>query len=217
MLLITIQIVIVGTLRHGSSHATHVYDKTFLVKASIADIVFQDKWCQMICPTCRDPIFKRGTQWYCSAHSKIEKPILTYIKTSCRHKFHVTISDPTATMSAIISETSFWKLLNSDSKHTVDDNIVVDRKTLPVVISQHRGKQRTMSIQMLKTSTDDNVRFIIIDIEIPVTSQQSAVPAIPSQPPITRSAVEHSPLCQTQPEDILHVPSLLLQTVHTHT
>lgn len=25
MLLITIQIVIVGTLRHGSSHATHVY------------------------------------------------------------------------------------------------------------------------------------------------------------------------------------------------
>ncbi|CAI9264105.1 unnamed protein product [Lactuca saligna] len=189
-----------GTLRHGSSHATHVYvnpqipetielmnlysgpyrplttpsgipanlkeireksrsqllDKTFLVKASIADIVFQDKWCQMICPTCRDPIFKRGTKWYCGAHSKIEKPILT-------HKFHVTISDPTATMSAVISKTSFRKLINSDSEHTVDDNIALDRKTLPVVI------------------------------KIPVTSQPSAVPATPSQPPLTRSALEHNP------------------------
>ncbi|CAI9285360.1 unnamed protein product [Lactuca saligna] len=175
-----------GTLRHGSSHATHVYDKMFLVKESIADIVFQDKWYQMICPTCRDPIFKRGTQWYYSAHSKIEKPILT-------HKFHVTISDPTATMSAVISETSFRKLINSDSEHTVDDIIALHRKTLLVMISQHKGKQRTMSIQMLKTSTDDNVRFIIIDIEIPVTSQQSAISATPSQPLITRSAVEHCP------------------------
>ncbi|CAI9290401.1 unnamed protein product [Lactuca saligna] len=157
------------------------------LKPSVSgDIVFQDKWCQMICPTCRDPIFKRGMQWYCSAHSKIEKPILT-------HKLHVTINDPTATMSAIISKTSFRKLLNSNSEHIVHVNIVVDRKTLPMVISQHMGKQRTMSIQMLKRSIDDNVRFIIIDIEIPVKSQQSAVPATPSQPPITRSAVEHSP------------------------
>ncbi|CAI9281028.1 unnamed protein product [Lactuca saligna] len=84
----------------NTSNVGYIQEKTVLVKASIVDIVFQDKWCQMICPTSRDPIFRRGTQWYCSAHSKIEKPILT-------HKFHVTINDPTATISAIISETSF--------------------------------------------------------------------------------------------------------------
>ncbi|CAH1421337.1 unnamed protein product [Lactuca virosa] len=225
-----------GTLRHGSSHATHVYvnphipettslmnlytletkysdphrpstrptgmpaklkdikektrlellDKTFLVRASITDFVFQDNWYQMTCPTCRDPIFRRGPQWYCSAHSKIEKPILA-------HKFNVTINDPTGIISTIIFDTSFRKLLGSSFEDILSENIPINKKSLPEVITQQKGNPKTMSIQLLRTSSDENRRFIIIDIEIPQIAPQSAIPVTPSQTPITRSTAQHNP------------------------
>ncbi|CAH1418756.1 unnamed protein product [Lactuca virosa] len=217
-----------GSLRHGSSHATHVYvnpqipetrslmnlysgpnrpsskpsgipatlkdirqkkldmlDKTFLVRASITEFMFQDSWYQMTCPTCRDPIFKRGPEWYCSAHSKIEKPLLT-------NRFSVTITDSTGTIPAIISDTSFRKLLNMTFEDILSDNTSISKKSLPQVITQHKGEIKTMSIQMLRTSSDENLRFIIIDIEMPTTLAHPSVPVTPSQPPVTRSTIQHN-------------------------
>ncbi|CAH1421082.1 unnamed protein product [Lactuca virosa] len=212
-----------GALRHGSSHATHIYvnpqipettalinlfarpsrpvatlsgtpstlydiktknrsdllDKTFTVQASIKEFLFQNSWYQTTCPSCKDPIFKRGEQWYCSAHALIEKPTYTY-------KFTTTITDSTDTISAIISETSCRKLLNSPLEKFISDNPLADRKNLPSIITNHKGHTKRMSIQMLRTSTPDNVRFMIIDIEGSTTVPETSVPTTPALPRITR-------------------------------
>ncbi|CAH1444105.1 unnamed protein product [Lactuca virosa] len=172
--------------RYQTKKKLDMLDKTFLVRASIAEFVFQDNWYQMTCPTCRDPIFKRGPEWYCSAHSKIEKPLLT-------HKFSVTITDSTGTIPAIISDTSFRKLLKTAFEDILSDNTSISKKSLPQVITQHKGEIKTMSIQMLRTSSEENLRFIIIDIEMPTTLAHPSVPVTPSQPPVTRSKIQHNP------------------------
>ncbi|CAI9274636.1 unnamed protein product [Lactuca saligna] len=179
-----------GVLRHRSSHATHIYvnpnipetttlidlytgpsrpmptlsgtlatlyqiklktksdllDKTFIVHGSIKDFHFQNTWYQTICPICKDPIFRRGPQWFCSAHGLIEKPAYIY-------KMIVTIADPTDTIPAILSETS----------------------------CHQKEQTMTMCIQMLRASTPDNIRFIIIDIQQSLTRPTPPVPATPAQ------------------------------------
>ncbi|CAI9263566.1 unnamed protein product [Lactuca saligna] len=102
-----------GMLRHGSSHATHIYvnpqiqETTSLINlfsgpmrpqsapsgipTTLKDIKLKMRSELLItCPTCRDPIFKRGPHWFCSAHATIEKSSLTkeiMEKVSCRPKY----------------------------------------------------------------------------------------------------------------------------------
>ncbi|CAI9300683.1 unnamed protein product [Lactuca saligna] len=178
----------VGALRHGSSHATHIYvnpnipeitllidlftgpsrtipalsrtpttlyemklknrsdllDKTFIVEASIKKFHFQNTWYQTTCPICKDPIFRRGHQWYCSAHGLIEKP--TYI-----YKLTVTITDKMDTILAIVSETSCRKLLKSSLEKFISDNPLTNRNILSSIITNQKEQKKTMCIQMLRT------------------------------------------------------------------
>ncbi|CAH1421159.1 unnamed protein product [Lactuca virosa] len=161
-----------GVLRYGSSHATHIY-------ASIKEFHYQNSWFQAICPICKDPIFKRGESWYCSAHGLIEKPTYMY-------KLTVTITDATDTISALISETSCRKLLKSSLENFISNNPHINRNTLPPIITNHKEQTKKMSIQMLRASNPDNIRFIIIDIEDPTTRAPTSVPATPAQPQMTR-------------------------------
>nr|KAJ0223483.1 hypothetical protein LSAT_V11C200083720 [Lactuca sativa] len=112
-------------------HRVVLQDKTFIVRGLITNFVFQNNWYQTTCPTCKDPILKRGPQWYCSAHSTIENP---------------TFTDPTDSISAIISDTSCRKLLNSTLEKLISDNPLINRKILPSIISGHKGQTKTMSI-----------------------------------------------------------------------
>ncbi|CAH1421449.1 unnamed protein product [Lactuca virosa] len=207
-----------GALRHGSSHATHIYvnpnipettslinlftgpsrpipalsgtpstlydmklknrsdllDKTFIVQASIKEFHFQNTWYQTTCLICKDPIFRRGDQWYCSAHGLIEKPTYTY-------KLTVTITDTTDTIPAIVSETSCQKLLKSSLEKFISNNPLTNRNNLPSIITDQKEQTKTMSIQMLRASTPDNIRFIIIDIQQSTTPPESPVPTTPGQ------------------------------------
>nr|KAJ0219536.1 hypothetical protein LSAT_V11C300147950 [Lactuca sativa] len=90
----------------------------------------------------------------------------------------VTITDNTDTISAVISETSCRKLLKSSLEKFISDNPPINRNNLPSIITDHKEQTKTMSIQMLRTSTPDNVRFIIIDIENPSTMRETPIPRI---------------------------------------
>ncbi|CAI9269283.1 unnamed protein product [Lactuca saligna] len=136
---------------------SELLEKTFMVKASITEFVFQDSWCQITCPTCRDPIFKRGPHWFCSAHGAIEKPSLT-------NTFSVMITDTTDTLQAIVSDTSSRKLLSANPETSLPEINSINRKVLPTAVTKQKGEIKNMSIQMLRTSTSENLRFIIIDL-----------------------------------------------------
>nr|KAJ0218962.1 hypothetical protein LSAT_V11C300111960 [Lactuca sativa] len=153
------------------------------------DIQFQNNWYQVLCPTCRDPIHKRGPQWYYIAHSLIKNPT-----------FSLTLSDTTNTISAIISNTLCQKLLNSTLQNVIANNNTIDRKTLPPFITQQKGRSKNMSVQILKASARDNLRFIIVDIESLNSISQTNVPTTPAQVPITRSTMQ-----QNTPESTMSV------------
>ncbi|XP_052623457.1 uncharacterized protein LOC128128609 [Lactuca sativa] len=157
-----------------------------MVKASITEFVFQDSWCQITCPTCRDPIFKRGAHWFCSAHRAIEKPSLT-------HRFSVMITDTTDTLQAIVSDTSSRKILSANPETSLPEINSINRKVLPTAVTKQKGEIKNMSIQMLRTSTSENLRFIIIDLQPSKTVPQTTIPATPSGIPPTRSASLHTP------------------------
>ncbi|CAI9263702.1 unnamed protein product [Lactuca saligna] len=213
-----------GALRHGSSHATHVYvnpdipettslinlytgpsrpmpplagipstlhdmrkktrsellDKMFLVRASIKDIVFQNSWYQTTCPICKDPIFRRGEKWFCSAHGHIDKPKYIY-------KFFVIITDATDTIQEAISETSCCKLLRSPLDKFISNNPLTNGNIPPVNITNERGNTKTMSIQMLRASTPENIRFIIIDHDTLTTMSYTSIPTTPAPTRMTRA------------------------------
>nr|KAJ0215548.1 hypothetical protein LSAT_V11C300111980 [Lactuca sativa] len=162
-----------------------LHDKTFLIKASIMDIQFQNNWYQVLCPTCRDPIHKRGPQWYYIVHSLIKNPKFS-------HKFSLTLSDTTNTISTIISNTLCQKLLNSTLQNLIANNNTIDRKTLPPFIAQQKGRSKNMSVQILKASDRDNLRFIIVDIESLNSILQKNVPTTPTHVPTTRSTMQQN-------------------------
>nr|KAJ0188444.1 hypothetical protein LSAT_V11C900485120 [Lactuca sativa] len=143
-----------------------------MAKASITDFVFQDNWYQITCPTCRDPIFKRGTM--------VLQRTRSHIKTNI------------CIIATIIYDTSCCKLLNSTLENVLSDNTIINRKTLPPIVIQHKGHTKTVSIHMLKASTPDNLCFIIVDIEESKIVPQTTVLTTPSQVPTTRYVSQHN-------------------------
>ncbi|CAI9290022.1 unnamed protein product [Lactuca saligna] len=212
-----------GALRHGSSHATHVYvnpdipettslinlytgalrpmpplagtpstlgdmrkktrsellDKTLLVCASIKDILFQNSWYQTTCTICKDPIFRRGENWFCSAHGHIDKPNYIY-------KLSVIITDATDSIQAAMSETSCRKLLGSNLDKFISENPMTNPNVLPINITNERGNTKTMSIQMIRASTSENIRFIIIDHDPQTRMSDTSIPTTPTPTKTTR-------------------------------
>nr|KAJ0227555.1 hypothetical protein LSAT_V11C100043960 [Lactuca sativa] len=156
------------------------------------DIQFQDNWYQVLCPTYRYPIHKRGPQWYCNAHSLIENPTFS-------HKFSLTVSDTTDTISTIISDTLCEKLLKSTLQDLIANNNIVNRKTLPAFLTEQKGQTKNMSIQILKASAGDNLRFITVDIESSNSTSQTNVLTTPTQVPTTRLTMQESTPDSTMP------------------
>ncbi|XP_042753009.1 uncharacterized protein LOC111888978 isoform X2 [Lactuca sativa] len=153
-------------------------DKTFMVQASIKDFHFQNTWYQATCPICKDPIFRRGYDWYCIAHGLTEKPNYTY-------KLTVTITDTTDTIPPVVSETSCRKLLKSSLDKYISDNPHTNRNRLPAIITDQKEQTKTMFIQMLRASAPNNIRFIIIDIDDPTTTP-TPEPPVPTTPALSR-------------------------------
>lgn len=98
-----------------------------------------------------------------------------------RYNLTVTIADTTNTIPAIVSETSCRKLLKSSLEKFISNNPVTNRNTLPSIMTDQKEQTKTMCIQMLRASTPDNIRFIIIDIQQSTTPLETPIPTTPGQ------------------------------------
>ncbi|CAH1416657.1 unnamed protein product [Lactuca virosa] len=238
--------IIAGTLRFGSSPATHVYvnppvqettllidrftgptpptptlsgpliavhelinknhndllDKTFCVKGVLSKITFKDYWFQVLCPTCKDPIFRKGNYWFCSAHGKTELPTFLY-------KIVIDLTDPTGSISALMTDASARKLIGSPPEKIITDDHVSDRKFLPPMIMNHKDTSKIMSIQMLRGSTTKNIRFIIVDVHEITAPNKTLTPVTPTQilAP-TNTATPLSPIQLPQSSNVQINPNL---------
>ncbi|CAI9263281.1 unnamed protein product [Lactuca saligna] len=249
---------IAGTLRFGSSPATHVYvnppiqettllihsftgptpptstasgplttlhelnnkihselvDKIFNVKATLTTITFKDCWFQVLCTTCKDPIFRKSNYWSCSAHGKTASPIFLY-------KLITTLTEPTGFLTTIMTDGAAQKLIGATPEKLMTDDHESNKKLPPTLINDHEGTSKTMSIQMLKGSTTENIRFIIVDIHEVTMVNQSVAPVTPTQvsttttttTPITPADLQGSANVEINP--ILGMASTTSQTSHT--
>ncbi|CAI9303422.1 unnamed protein product [Lactuca saligna] len=249
---------IAGTLRFGSSPATHVYvnppiqettllihsftgptpptsttsgplttlhelnskihselvDKTFNVQATLTTITFKDCWFQVLCTTCKDSIFRKSNYWSCSAHGKTASPIFLY-------KLITTLTDPTGSLTTIMTDGAAQKLIGATPEKLMADDHENNKKLPPTLINDHEGTSKTMSIQMLKGSTTENIRFIIVDIHEVTMVNQSVAPVTPTQvstttttaTPITPADLQGSANVEINP--ILGMASTTSQTSHT--
>ncbi|CAH1421553.1 unnamed protein product [Lactuca virosa] len=80
---------------------------------------------------------------------------------------------------------------------------LININTLPSIITNHKEQTKMMSIQMLRASTPDNIRFIIIDIEDSTTMSETSVPTTPAPARMTRM----------RPSDTTPDPSIPVQHV----
>ncbi|CAH1445328.1 unnamed protein product [Lactuca virosa] len=186
-----------GILRFGSSTATHVYVNPPIPEAtlvtnrfsgpsrppfmatgipttlsSLVDFAFKDNWCQVICPQCRDPIFKKAKDWFCIAHGLTEAPIFLY-------RFTATVTDPTGSITASISDSATQRLIGITSEKLMSNNTQISRGIIPSIIEECKGLLKALSIQMLKTSNAENIRYVIVDIGNINTLTQQAIPTTP--------------------------------------
>ncbi|CAI9283145.1 unnamed protein product [Lactuca saligna] len=113
-------------------------------------------------------------------HGIIASPIFQY-------KLNVTITDPTGSIPTTLSDNTAHKLFGAGPDKIITDTSDKDKKTLPLIIKECEGKLRHMYVQMTRSSTKNNIRFIIIGIEDGSSISQSAIPATPL--PSTQSTV----------------------------
>ncbi|CAI9303423.1 unnamed protein product [Lactuca saligna] len=125
---------------------SELVDKTFNVQATLTTITFKDCWFQVLCTTCKDPIFRKSNYWSCSAHGKTASPIFLY-------KLITTLTDPTGSLTTIMTDGAAQKLIGATPEKLMADDHENNKKLPPTLINDHEGTSKTMSIQMLKGST----------------------------------------------------------------
>ncbi|KAL7588139.1 hypothetical protein Lser_V15G39993 [Lactuca serriola] len=182
--------IIAGTLRFGSSPATHVYvnppiqettllidrftgptpptltlsgplitvhelinknhndllDKTFCVKGVLSKITFKDYWFQVLCPTCKDPIFRKGNYWFCSTHGKTELPTFLY-------KIVIDLTDPTGSISALMTDASARKLIGSPPEKIITDDHVTTPVS-PIQLPQSSNVEINPNLETTSTTSE---------------------------------------------------------------
>ncbi|CAH1436432.1 unnamed protein product [Lactuca virosa] len=161
-------------------------ERTFTIKASVIDFKFTDTWYQVICPTCKKPTFKQGNTWFCPSDGIPDS-------TTYMFKLSGTITDPTNSMDVTFTDNVLQKLTGTTSEKLIDEKDPDNRKKLPSAVNEIKGLVTKMALQMMKTSTNENLRFIITDVE-ENTVKQNPTPLTPAPvtPPNTKTTDIHS-------------------------
>ncbi|CAI9298045.1 unnamed protein product [Lactuca saligna] len=187
-----------GALRHGSSHATHIYvnpdipETTSLINLTLktastttknTHYPIRDEDKKQI----RTPVGTKPLAQIARIPSLKEAKNGSAVPMDIsRNQTTLIISDATDTISATTSETSCRKLLKSTLNNFISNNPLTDGDTLPPAITYHKEETKKMSIQMLRGSSPDNIRFIIIDHETLTTMTDTSIPTTPAPTRITR-------------------------------
>ncbi|CAH1424176.1 unnamed protein product [Lactuca virosa] len=167
-----------GILRFGSSTATHVYvnppipEATLLTNrfsgpsrppfiasgipttlSSLVDFAFKDNWCQVICPQCRDPIFEKAKDWFCSAHGLTEAPIFLY-------RFTATVSDPTGSITSSVSDSAAQRLIGITSEKLMSNNTQINIGNIETLTQQAIPTTPMATIDNKSSEATHNIRTL---------------------------------------------------------
>lgn len=92
------------------------------------------------------------------------------------------IKDESHSMTVVLSDNATQELLGTTADNLRSDNNTDDRKEVPPIAVSLLGTPRKMKIRMTNTSKDNNIRFIVTNIE----KTPSEVPPSMTTPPPDR-------------------------------
>ncbi|CAI9259461.1 unnamed protein product [Lactuca saligna] len=150
-------------------------DRTLTTKACIIEYIFSDSWYHVQCPKCKNTTFKQGKNWFCPSDGILESPCSTF-------KLNAVIKDESHSMTVVLSDNATQELLGTTADNLRSDNNTDDRKEVPPIAISLLGTPRKMKIRMTNTSKDNNIRFIVTNIE----KMPSEVPPSMTTPPPDR-------------------------------
>ncbi|CAI9259487.1 unnamed protein product [Lactuca saligna] len=200
-----------GALRHGSSHATHIYvnpdipETTSLINlftgpsrpiptlsgtpSTKYNMKLKNRYdllkLQSRNFTSKTPSTKQHVQSVKIRFSEGANSGIAVHMDSLESQLTLTIIDTIDTIPAVVSETASQKLLKSPLEKFISDSPLPNRNTLPTIITDKKKQTKTMCIQMLRASTTDNICFIIIDIQESTTPLETPITTTRAQAQMT--------------------------------
>ncbi|CAH1441764.1 unnamed protein product [Lactuca virosa] len=97
-----------------------------------------------------------------------------------RFKLVATIADHTDSMNVILSDNAAQKLLGARSDELITEDNPNHQKTMPLLSEKSKSLPIRMTVRMTKTSTRNNIRFMITDVEDNVVQQPPALTTPPT-------------------------------------
>ncbi|CAH1422640.1 unnamed protein product [Lactuca virosa] len=88
-------------------------------------------------------------------------------------------------MNVTLSDNAMQKLTGTTSDKNIQENEHNNRKKLPPSITKYKIFSKKMAVQMMKTSTTNNIRFVVTDVERITTSQSVALTTPATQIKVT--------------------------------
>ncbi|CAH1416411.1 unnamed protein product [Lactuca virosa] len=161
-------------------------DKTLITKASIVEYIFSDSWYHVQCPKCKITTFKQGKNWFCPSDGILDSPSSTF-------KLNAIIKDKSYSMTVVLSDSATQDLFGTTTDNLRSENNINDRKQLPPIATCSQGTPKKMMIRMTNTSTDNNIRFIVTNIEKTASDIPSSIttPA-PNRPTSSQNTEKES-------------------------
>ncbi|CAH1424374.1 unnamed protein product [Lactuca virosa] len=133
-------------------------DKSFTAELSTSEYI-SDCWYQVQCPNCKIATFKQGKNWFCPSDAILTSPSTTF-------KLSAIITDESQSMIVVLSDNATQDLFGTTSDKLISDDDINHRKQLPPIAAL-QGIPKKMKLHMTNTSTDNNIRFIITNIDKP--------------------------------------------------
>ncbi|CAI9268452.1 unnamed protein product [Lactuca saligna] len=128
-----------------------------------------------------------------SRFKKNNEPFFLPILKNDSFKLSGTITDPTNFVDVTFTDNVMQKLTGTTSEMLIDEKDPDNIKKLPSAVNEIKGLVKKMALQMMKTSTNDNLCFIITDVK-ENTIKQNPTPFTPTPktPPNTKTTNIHS-------------------------
>ncbi|CAH1422882.1 unnamed protein product [Lactuca virosa] len=126
------------------------------------------------CPNCKIATFKQWENWFCPSDDILSSPTTTF-------KLSAIITDEIQSMTIVLSDNATQDLFGTTSDKLISHDNINHRKILPPIASALQGIPKKMKLRMTNTSTDNNIRFIITDIDKSPSEEKIPIRTPPTQ------------------------------------
>ncbi|CAH1420083.1 unnamed protein product [Lactuca virosa] len=157
-----------GSLRLGTSSATHLYinppiPETTLLMDSYG--AFTDSSVVFDVPTPLGDIIQKSHPELLDKTFTTKAAITDYVFSNCWFKLSATITDENHSITALLSDNATQDLFGSTFDKLISDDDINHRGRLPPIATVVQGIPKKMKLRITNTSTDNNIHFMITNIE----------------------------------------------------